>query len=210
MKRNTWLALILLIAMVGVYYLAKYWSDIFPGDEMIETPVVSSYLYQEVDAVLTSVRIYDHDYNIFEMQRNQDGFWEITLPTPGVADITLASQAETQLNSLPITSRLGLVSSLADFGLRFPAYTIKVVFSNEIQYKIEVGDSAPVGTGYYAQLNDQEVFVVSQYTLDSILALISNPPYPATATPTSTVELPTFLPTESVTQTTPEAVQPTP
>jgi hypothetical protein len=200
MKRTSWILLILLVIATSAYFLIKYRAD-KSAAEPTEIPAISSYLVQETVGILNRIRIYDKDYHIVEIQRNQDGFWDVTLPTPGTADQSLAGQAESQLNALPIVTRIGQVASLGDFGLTFPVYTIKLAYSNAAEHKIEIGDSSPTSSGYYVQLDDDEVYVVSQYSLDAILALVSNPPYPATATPTTTLELPSA---------TPEAVQPTP
>jgi hypothetical protein len=209
MKRTSWILLILLGIAVGVYFLIKYRAEI-KTTEPTETPVTTSYLAQEIDGTLISIRIFDNDYHIVVMQRNQDGFWEITLPTPGTADQALVSEAETQLNALKTVSRIGQVVSLDDFGLTHPAYIIKMVYSNNAEHKIDIGDSTPTGSGYYIQLDDGEVYVVSQYSLDAILGMLSNPPYPATATPTPTLEQPTPTSTLEYPSVTPEEVQPTP
>lgn len=198
MKRTAWILLILLAIAVGAYFLIRYRTD-KSAAEATEVPVAESYLVQETDALLISVRIYDQDYHIVEFQRNEGGFWDVTLPTPGTADQALASAAESQLGALRIVTEIGQVASLSDFGLTFPVYTIKLGFSNDVEHKIEIGDSAPTGSGYYVQLDDGGVYVVSQYSLNAVLTLINNPPYPATPTPTQ--ELPTA---------TPEAASPTP
>jgi hypothetical protein len=183
MKRTSWILLILLILALGAYWLFQVRAD-RKALEATETPVVTSYLIEETDSILVSARLYDQDYHIVELQRTQDGFWEVTLPTLGAADQALATEAETQINALRIVSTLGHVTSLDDFGLTFPAYNIKLVYSNGVSHVIEVGGSAPTGSGYYVRLDAGDVFIVSQYSLDAVLTLISSPPYPATATPT--------------------------
>ncbi len=183
MKRTTWVLLILLVIVTGVYYLVTTRAKNAAVEE-VETPVMTSYLIEVTDNTLNSLRIYDKDYHIVELQRDQDGYWSITLPTPEVADQALMMSAETQLYAMRIVAELGKVDSLADFGLAFPAYTIKLTFMDGRQNKIEVGNSTPTNSGYYVQLDDGEVFVVSINSIDSLLTLLSNPPYQVTAVPT--------------------------
>jgi hypothetical protein len=154
MKRTTWILLIILIITIGVYLLIKHQADISDG-EGSETPVASTYLGQESDAILISIRMYDNNHHVLEMQRSQDGFWEINLPVPGTADQSLATQAETQLAALQIVSSIGKVSSLDDFGLTFPAYSIILAYSNGVEHKLDVGDQSTIGSGYYIQLDDR-------------------------------------------------------
>jgi hypothetical protein len=200
MKRVSWILLILLAIAVGVYFLLKYRANTSTA-ESTGMPVVTNYLVQETENTLTGIRMYDQDYHIVALERNSGGFWDVTVPVPGTADQALATEAETQINALEITTVIEQVSSLADFGLDFPAYTIKLVFTNDIKHKIEVGNSTPTGSGYYVRLDDLSIYVVSQYSLDAVLTLISNPPYLPTATPTAIIDLPTA---------TPEAANPTP
>lgn len=184
MKRSNWIWLILLALSIGAYFLIKANADKNAAEE---TPVAESNLLIDATGdVLQSIRIYDNDYNIVELVRNENGVWTVSLPAAGEADPSLASAAETQLGALGITSQLGAVANFGDFGLEFPAYTIKLAYYSGAQHKIEVGDLAPTNTGYYVQLDDGDVYVVSQYNLDTILNLIENPPYLPTPTPEPT------------------------
>lgn len=194
MKRSNWILLILLALSIGAYFLIKANADKNAAEE---TPVAASNLLIEATGdVLQRIRIYDNDYNIVELVRDENALWTVSLPTAGEADQSLASAAETQLGALGITSQLGMVANFGDFGLEFPAYTIKLTYYSGAQHKIEVGDLTPTNTGYYVQLDDGDVYVVSQYSLDSILGLIRNPPYPPTPTPE-----PTAVPTGAATPT---------
>jgi hypothetical protein len=196
MKRSNWVLLLLLAVAIGAYFLIDYRKN-KTAAEATATVVETSYLVQETDAVLQSIRIYDQDYHIVELRRGQDGLWTVNLPTPGTADQSLAGAAETQIGALQVVTELGTVSGLSDFGLAFPVYTIKLGYANGVEHKIELGNLTPTSSGYYVQLDDGQVYVVSQYSLDAVLNLIDNPPYPPTPTP------------EPATVT-PEAVTPTP
>lgn len=182
MKRSNWILLLLLAISIGVYFLLKAKADKNAAEE---TPTAtSSLLINAAGDVLQSIRIYDKDYHIVELVRNENGLWTVSLPTAGEADQSLAGAAESQIGALGVTSQLGMVSNFGDFGLDFPAYTIKLTYYSGIQHKIEVGDLTPTNSGYYVQLDDGDVYVVSQYSLNAVLSLLQNPPYPPTPTPT--------------------------
>jgi len=182
MKRSNWILLILLALTIGVYFLLQERSE---KNAVEETPVAPSDLLIETNGdVLKSIRIYDHDYHIVELVRDQSGAWAVSLPNAAAADQSLAGAAEIQVNALGIVTQIGTVANFGDFGLDAPAYTIKLSYYSGAQHKIEVGDLTPTSSGYYVQLDDGDVYVVSQYSLDAVLELVNNPPYLPTPTPT--------------------------
>jgi Domain of unknown function (DUF4340) len=182
MKRSNWVLLTILALSIGGYFLLKYQSEKKAASEPTSTPS-TSYLAQESGSALQSIRISDKDNHIVELKRGEDNLWTVTLPTPGAADQSLAGEAETQLGALGVVSDLGTVTNLGDFGLDTPAYTIVLAFTNGVQHTLEVGNLTPTSSGYYVQQDNGTVYVVSQYSLDSVLNLIQNPPYPPTPTP---------------------------
>lgn len=183
MKRSNWVLLVLLAIAVGTYFLVKDLGEKKAAEATPTAAASTSYLVQETDTILQTVRIYDHDYHIVEMARDQAGLWTVSLPTVSAADQSLAGEAESQIGSLRIVSDLGAVSNLADFGLLAPAYTVKLGYANGVRHKIEVGNLTPTSSGYYVQFDDGAVYVISQYNLDPILNLITRPPYPPTPVP---------------------------
>jgi len=182
MKRSNWILIVLFALSVGTYFLIKYQKD---KTEAEVTPefTEASFLIQENDTVLQNIRIFDNEYRIVEVRRGEDGFWAVTLPSPGAADIALVSAAESQLSALQVVSDLGNVAQLEDFGLVSPIATIKLTYLNGVKHLIEVGNLTPTNSGYYVQLDDNSVYVVSQYGLESALKLVSSPPYQPTPTP---------------------------
>lgn len=185
MKRSNWLLLLILAILIGAYFLIK--NDKGEAtDDLVPDSTQASYLIQETDSVLQIIRIYDNDYHIVEMSRELDGTWIVSLPTSGAADQSAVTAAESQLSALQIITDLGSVTNLADFGILVPEYTVKLTYDNGIQRKIEIGSKTPTNNGYYVQLDDGSISIVSQYSIDAIVKLIKNPPYPATPTMEST------------------------
>jgi hypothetical protein len=79
---------------------------------------------------------------------------------------------------------------LADFGLAQPQAQVTVIMVDGTSRSLDVGSLDPTGSVYYVRLAEGgTVDMVSRYSLDDLLGLIQDPPYPApTATPSSAVE----------------------
>lgn len=182
MKTSNWILLILLALAVGAYFLVKYNND-NKSAEATPTPSVF-YLIQESETILKKVRMQGADGRVLEMERNQEGFWEIILPQRAKAEQWKVTAMETQLASLMVNTQLGRVANFGDFGLDAPTYLLQLEYYNGVRHKIEVGSLTPTKSGYYVRLDDGDVFVIPQYSLDPILGLLDTPPYQPTPTPT--------------------------
>ena len=87
-------------------------------------------------------------------------------------------------------------------GLAVPAYTIDLGFVNGTTHKIEVGVLTPTSSGYYVRFDGGKIYVIEKSGIDSLVNLLTSPPFPATATP---------VPTSDTTVTPiPEVAPPTP
>jgi hypothetical protein len=85
-------------------------------------------------------------------------------------------------------------------GLSIPEYTLIIHFTSGVERKAEIGVITPTESGYYVRNADGEIVIVSKSSLDSLLGLLTNPPYletPLPSTPeasTPPVETPTSAP----------------
>jgi len=197
MKRTTWILLLLLIITIGVYYLLNHLPEKELTDSTV-TPDTSAYLFRETDSTLTAIRIFNSAGDVIALKRNAEAAWEITFPVSSEADQTKLSAAETQLNALKFVTNIGIVTSLVDFGLAVPKSNIILDYSNGKIHHLKIGNLSPTNSGYYVQLDNAGVFIVSQYSLDAILELATNPPFPSTPTPSPTVGLPIYTPTNEI------------
>lgn len=194
MKRTSWILLILLIIVLGAYALVTY----LPKEETPEVQdnqITNSFLIQEAEGTLVTLRIINTTDNVLALQKNSESIWEFLFPVDGVADQAKLSAAETQINAFSIVTRIGIVAALEDFGLQVPLAVIKLEYSTGVSHLITIGSSSPTGSGYYVQLDGKDVFVVSEYSLDTILDMADNPPFPATSTPLATLVIPSPTPT---------------
>ena len=205
-KRNTWILLVVLVLIVASYLV---WKDRQAGSEAAETPTPAaeetSFLLTDQDGLLTSVRIEDDQANVLLLERDSVGLWNILLPTPGPADLALASAAETQLMSMSIITTLETLTEAGIIGLTTPAYTIQVGFDSGASHTIEVGEKTPTESGYYVRFDGGEVLIVSLSAIDPLVQMLSAPPYPPTATPAPATETPTPAPATETPETTADA-----
>jgi hypothetical protein len=175
-KRPTIILLVVLALVIGAYFVIK--NHPFNASGASPTATGSSYLITSADGVLQSLRIDDNQGHTVMMQRDPSKVWVVVKPTPGEADQSLAGAAETQVG-----------------GLDSPVDTIQLTFDSGIQHKLEVGGLTPTGSGYYVRFDGGQIYVISQSGIDSLLNLLTAPPYPATATPVFT-ETPAETPTQ--------------
>jgi hypothetical protein len=201
-KRPTWILLGTLVLVIVAYFVIK---DRNGTTSLIATPtgLDTSYLVTPADGTLQILHISDNRDNIFQMQRDTSGTWVVTLPKLGTADQSLAGAAETQVGALRVVTSLENSLNLEAAGLTTPAYTIELTFTSGVKHVIHVGTPTPTNNGYYVDLDEGNLYVVSQAGIDSLLKLLTAPPFPATETPAPTVTQIQITPTIKILTPTP-------
>jgi hypothetical protein len=186
-KRPTWILLFVFALVLVVYFVVKNRISTPPGSTT-PTPTGNNYLIIPADGTLRVLRITDAKVQVFQMQRETGGAWIVTDPKSGTADQSLAGAAETQVGALRIITSLNNQLNLGDAGLSSPSDTIELTFTNGIKHIIQVGSLTPTGSGYYVRFDNGNLYVVSQAGIDSLLNLLTAPPFPATETPNPTLQ----------------------
>ncbi len=197
-RRSTWILLLIFIALVGLgwYLNARKQAVAAKATPTAET----EYLLPTDAGVVTALKIEGKD-SLIEIQRNAENKWEIKAPNPAEADQGMVEAGITQLSALRVLGHVEIDLDLVN--LKTPDYKVSVTYSDGKTYTFDVGAVTPINTGYYVRKSDGTVVVVSKVGLDSLLKLLTNPPYLATPTPTITL-------TPEVTDTPTPAATPTP
>ncbi|MBI5842355.1 MAG: DUF4340 domain-containing protein [Chloroflexi bacterium] len=130
----------------------------------------------------SSIEIAPAEGEAVRVARNADGAWALELPEETEADQGQAEAAASQVSSLRI------IEEIADadpsiFGLDKPAYVVKVKFTGGTESVLEIGDSTPSNSGYYARVDNGKMMILSLDGINSLLSLVSFPPYLNTPTP---------------------------
>ncbi|MCC6261624.1 MAG: DUF4340 domain-containing protein [Anaerolineales bacterium] len=157
----------------------------------------TAYVFTEADGNLTDLKIESQDGSALELTRDAKNVWGLTLPEKVAANPSAAEAAESQVKALTIIPSEIDAKDLSIFGLDAPAYTITVKFADGKSRTLEIGDSTPTNSGYYARLDKKEVMIVSLSGIDSLTQMILFPPYLNTPTPlppTATPAPPTAAP----------------
>jgi len=200
-KRSTWILLVLLVLAVGAYFFIE--NKPSKINALTPSPTGGSFLITQAQGVLQSLHIVDNKGNNFQMQRDLSKAWVVTAPTSGPADQGLAGAAETQVGALSIVTTLSTPPALSDIGLAVPADTIDLVFVNGTSHKMEIGDLTPTSSGYYVRFDGAKIYVIEKSGIDSLLNLLTTPPFPPTPTPLPTSDT-TSTPASEISSPTPK------
>ncbi len=196
-RRNTWIVLVVLLAVVGY---AFYLRNAKAKEALSATPTAgASPLFSPSFGAPADIKIESAEGTSVEISRDQAGKWVLKVPTAADANQASAEAAATQLGALRVVSSVDL--GLDVIGLDKPAYTITVLYGANQTHKLLVGAVTPIQNGYYVQLDGGTNQVVDKSGLDSLLGLLTEPPYLATPTPvaSSTPTLPAPTETSSTT-----------
>jgi len=209
-RRSTIVYVVLGLALVGAsYYLNNRKEN---PVEVIETPIIAapteeeiSFLFTSADGAPNSIHLEAKTGEVVELTRNADNVWALTLPIATAAEQTEANTIVGQLATIFVLNRLQDIAP-QDVGLDDPQYTLTVNFGeNNVERIVYIGVVTPTESGYYVSLDD-EIMIISKSAIDSLIGLLTTPPYAETPTPSPTPVAGTETPLPS----TPEAVTATP
>jgi len=181
MKRSTWIVLVIFLALVGLLLYLNQNKP--PAEEADATPTaVVEYLFNETAGLPTSIDIKARTGEQVTIERNEAGVWVLKQPIETEADQGSAEAAASQLTALRVISRPEVAPD--DAGLVEPSYTMTVKLTGGTEEVVRIGDLTPTSSGYYTNINgSNEILIVGQTGLDSLLTMVSSPPYVETPTP---------------------------
>jgi hypothetical protein len=191
MRRSTIIILLLAVIAVGAYYFLNNRQEAEPVDVLI-TPEPASeiaFLFDAADGVPSSIRIESKAGEVVEVARNAENLWTVTAPSEASADQGLTEAAASQVTAMRILDKIENVD-LEVLGLESPEYSILVRFTSGVERKAEVGVITPSESGYYVRTEQGEIVIVSRDALDTLVGMLTNPPY----APTPEGTLPTATP----------------
>jgi len=219
-RRSTWILLIVLALLIlGAFYFNNQKKT---AASSATSTASQAFLFTSTDGNPTDIKIEDTAGHSVEVARDSTGTWVLKAPTADAANQSQAEAAATQLTSLNMLGNIQI--GLADVGLDKPTYTLTVTFDSAKTHKVLIGSLNPIETGYYVQVDGGPVQVADKSGIDSLVGMLTAPPYLATLTPTITLtpipsDTPTVVPPTSspiatlgalVLTTVPEASTPTP
>ena len=182
MKRSTWIVLIVFLALVGLtVYLNKKEPPASETSDVTPTAPVE-YMISESEGTPTSIDIKNDTGEEVSIARNDAGDWVLKQPIETEADQGSAEAAASQLSTLRILSRPEVAP--ADAGLDQPSYIMTVKMTSGTEKTVRIGDLTPTESGYYTSIDGNDgVMIISKTGMDSLLTLVTSPPYVSTPTP---------------------------
>ncbi len=202
-RRSTVVYIVILLALVGTFYYIKNRKQ--STADILVTPSASeatTYLFTAEDGVPTSIRIVAKSGETVEVARDAENTWTLLLPIKAKAEQGAAEAAASQITTLRVLDTVPNVD-LDLVGVKVPDYLLKVKFSNNKERTIKIGVVTPTESGYYVQdAAGGDVLIVSKSSLDSLLGMLTSPPYLETLTPSP-------VPTETPIPPTPAPETPT-
>jgi hypothetical protein len=198
-RAGTWVAVLLLIALIGLtFYLksAKEKSAIADATP-ISAPVA---LFSAEDGAVTSIEIKPAEGEAVKVARNAENAWAVEMPIAAEANQGLVEAAATQVSALQVLSQIENANPEI-FGLKNPAFVIALEFQNGNKHTLEVGDATPTNTGFYVRLDNGKIMIADLSGISALLQLAYSPPYLNTPTPTALPSTPTVFPAATETPT---------
>jgi hypothetical protein len=180
--RNTVILVVIALVLGGYILFVEMKKDTTPET----TESVASTRISDIelnDVVEFAVR--DEQASI-RVRRQDDGIWLIDQAEPVEADpdqiqraVALVARAEAERT---LTGEDA--GELADFGLESPSIDVTLKTSDDEEWVLLIGDQNPGKSLYYVmEKSGDAVYMVSSSVVDTVRALISDPPYRPTPTP---------------------------
>lgn len=207
-KRQTWILLAVFVILIGLaFFWTRYQNEQKKANSTL-TPTPTQVIFTVDSATVASMMITDNATgNIVIMARDETGQWTLVEPQSEYTDVAKIESAMTQLTSLRVTSSLATSNNLAEYGLEQPAYTITLNVNDGVPMVANVGSATATSNGYYVLVPGGVPQIVSKYSLDAVLKLLTDPPL---ATPTSMATTPGAIATTAVSTMTLEVPASTP
>lgn len=179
-RRSTVVYIILLLVLAGVYYYLNNRQPAAGAELTAEPDSEVSYLFTADEGTPTGIRIVSKTGESVEVARGADNAWAVIQPVEGAADQGAAEAAASQVTTMRILDTVPDVEP-GIIGLENPEYVLTIEFSGG-KRTVDVGVITPTESGYYVR-DGEKVLIVSKSAIDSLLSLLTNPPYLETSTP---------------------------
>lgn len=126
----------------------------------------------------------DIEFTRAEYRKDSSGVWTIVEPQGSLSDVGTVESTVGQLIRTNPLDTLESAPPLDVIGLQPPLYQVTLNLEDGRQFIVRVGAKTVTGSGYYLQVDDGPIAVVNQFSVQSILDLLENPPLQPTETPT--------------------------
>lgn len=204
-RTGTWITVLLFAALIGFAFYLNSRAKTQSAEATPSTTV--SYVFTSEDGLPSNIEVKPQEGEAVRLVRNAENAWALELPENVPADQGLAEAAATQVSTLRILRDIDAAPDI--LGIDKPAFVITIKFTGGKEHILEVGDKTPTNNGYYVRKDKEKMYIVELSGLDSLLNLVTSPPYQNTPTPAALPQTETPLPPTEA-NTPQSAVTPTP
>lgn len=201
MRRSTVVMLVLLAILAGLYWYMQQPENVIeraiqPSPTSTKADLGSIIAPEKGQA--TRIVIEPAEGGPTLTLDKASGIWLLaTAGASAPADPNAADLAASGLTALRILGKIEPIPDLAAIALDPPAYRVSVTMSDGSQVDFHIGAKTVTQSGYYIRAADGNLYVVAAYNIDSLLKLVSEPPFLQTATPSPLPITETPLPSDT-------------
>jgi hypothetical protein len=182
-RKTTWITLcIFIILVLAAVYINQQNKN--ATEEITPTPELNSILSGKNTEDIVRITIKDASGAKIDLKLADNGQWKFNDSTPGELDQNTISERIRTIKDIEEMSPLPNPPSLEDIGLTKPAYTIHLVYKNQDQTTILIGNQTTVNNGYYIKVDNKQPQVVNKYDINPLINILTEPPISGTPTAT--------------------------
>lgn len=183
-KSQTWIVLIIFGLMIGAVIYLNNQKKTEAAEATPVAGIETTFVFTEAtDGLPNSIEVTVSTGETVKVARDANNVWALELPMKAEANQSSSEAAATQITALQVISTVDADPSI--FGLDAPSLTITIGFADGKTHILEIGDSTPTNSGYYARLDNDKMMIVGQSGIDALVQLTYFPPYLNTPTPTA-------------------------
>jgi hypothetical protein len=179
-RKSTYTLLIILLILAAVVVFLQRTPALNAKSDSLPTSTDSPMLMDLGNKAITAFAMSDDQGHVLKSFLDKQNNWFIEQPIGCQYSSDSLSSSLSLIQTLKVLVSLETPPALSDVGLNKPTYTLALTFNDGSTQTLKVGSVVPTGTGYYVQVNNDSVVVISQYSVDSLFGLVST----ACATPT--------------------------
>lgn len=180
-RRTTWILLVIFLLVLGG---AVIWQRSKDQAVAQVTPTQTlAYLFEANENPVQELTVSSADGKRVIAERGEDGIWKLNEPAGQPADVGRIEEAAANAGALRVLSSLSNPPALNDVGLEPAKYEIRVILTDGQEHIIFIGDKTQTESGYYAFHEGGSLVVVDPFGVDSLIALVNEPPIALTPTP---------------------------
>jgi hypothetical protein len=179
-RKSTYTLLIILLILAAVVVFLQRTPALNTKSDSLPTSTDSPMLMNLGNKAITAFAMTDDQGRVLKAFLDKQNTWFIEQPIGCQYSSDSLSSSLSLIQTIKVLVSLEAPPALSDVGLNKPTYTLVLTFNDGSTQALKVGSVVPTGTGYYVQVNNDSVVVISQYSVDSLFNLVST----ACATPT--------------------------